>query len=82
MVIAYPESLMGVRSRVEAWLEDALPYTDRARNERRQRRFERQIARSHVVQAEAIAAINEARRSRREHLRASYQRADDRLVRR
>ena len=73
---------MGVRSRLEAWLEDILPYTDRARAARRERRFVRQIQRSRKVQAEASVAITESRRAHREHMRGSYERADERLARR
>ena len=68
--------------RLELWLEHVLPYLDPARERRRRERFDRQVARSHQVQAEAVTAIAEARRSRREHMRGSFQRADDRIARR
>ena len=68
--------------RLEVWLERVLPYLDPTRERRRRERFDRQIARSHQVQAEAATAIAEARRSRREHMRGSFDRADNRLARR
>jgi hypothetical protein len=73
---------MGLRSRIECWLEEVLPYTDRATARRRQERFERQLAKSRVIQAQATTAIVEAQRDRRAHMRGSYKRADDRLARR
>ena len=73
---------MGLRDRIEAWLEDALPYLDHARERRREEQFKRQLAKSRVVQQEANVAITEARKARREHMRGSYQRANDRLARR
>ncbi len=68
--------------RLEVWLERALPYLDPARERRRREQFDRQLAKSRTIQAEAITAINESRRARRAHLRGSFQSADDRLARR
>ena len=68
--------------RAELWLERILPYLDPTRERRRRERFDRQMARSHQVRAEAVTAIAEARRSRREHMRGSFDRADNRLARR
>ena len=76
------EGPMVLRSRLEMWLERVLPYLDPTRERRRRERFERQLAKSRTVQAEAITAINESRRARRAHLRGSFQSADDRLARR
>jgi stalled ribosome alternative rescue factor ArfA len=73
---------MGLRSRFQSWLEEVLPYADRATAKRAQAKYERQLAKSNDVQAEATSAILEARRERRAHLRGSYQRADERLARR
>ena len=75
-------SPMGWRRRLEDWIEDVLPYLDRARSRRREEQFARQLAKSRVVRAEANIAIVESRRARREHMRGSYQRADSRLARR
>ena len=75
-------SPMALRDRIEAWLEDALPYLDRAKARRREEQFARQLAKSRVVRAQANIAIVESRRARRDHMRGSYQRANDRLARR
>ncbi len=81
-MIVYPVAVMGLRSRIEDWLEEVLPYTDRATARRRQERFERQMAKASVIQAEAITEIVNAQRDRRAHMRGSFQKADDRLARR
>ena len=73
-------SPMGWRRRLEDWVEDVLPYLDRARSRRREDQFKRQLAKSRFIRAEATIAIVEARKARREHMRGSYQRADDRLA--
>ena len=72
---------MTLRDRFEAWVERILPYTDPARSKRHAVRWQRQLTRSRRVQSDAAVVIAESRTAR-EHMRGSYQRADERLARR
>jgi hypothetical protein len=61
---------------------EVLPWYDVARERAHDKRFRAQIAESKRVNAEAARAIAASRITRREHMRGSYQRAEDRLGRR